>query len=193
MGKLNHFGISLVQVMLLYIYIPSYEGSTAVSTIVDINEIILGKQHKTPKALEHGNHLYCYNCNTMDHGDECTNNHTFRKFEYKCHGENKICITQKYSYTTSTENSTSAVNLWLLKRNCTKKCEPGCIVIGERTKLYACTQCCTSNLCNVGKGSALSEHTIEPFAHICALILYVLVAHVWNPGDIQIGNGWPNL
>ncbi|KAI5719383.1 hypothetical protein M8J76_009433 [Diaphorina citri] len=182
------FGFNVFQVLVLYV-LPSH-CSTAVSTMTDINEIILNKQHKTPKALEHGNHLYCYNCNTMDHGTDCTNNQTFRKFEYKCHGENKICMTQRYSYTTSTENSTSAVNLWLLKRNCTKKCEPGCIVIGERTKLYACTQCCTTNFCNIGKGAALSDHNIGPLAQLSALILYTVVTRVMNPSDIWVGWSW---
>lgn len=183
MQILNTLNLSLVQITVFYI--PLYHGSTAVSTLTDINEIVLNKQHKTPKALDHGNHLHCYNCNTMEHGDSCINhnNQSFRRFEYKCTGEFKICVTQWYSYTTSTENSTSAVNLWLLKRNCAKKCEPGCIVMGERTKIYACTQCCATNFCNVGKGGALSDHNIGPLHQLYVLLLYAVVS-LLSPSDI---------
>ena len=56
---------------------------------------------------------------------------------------------KRYSYSTSTENSTYTIKrLWSLQRDCTNKCESGCIVIGERTKLYACTVCCGKSLCN---------------------------------------------
>lgn len=61
--------------------------------------------------------------------------------------------TKRFSYTTSTENTTSEPRLFSLERNCTSKCEPGCIIIGERTKLYACTECCEANLCNTGNGA----------------------------------------
>lgn len=54
---------------------------------------------------------------------------------------------------TSTEDVTGKPKLWLLQRNCTKSCEPGCIVVGERTKLYSCTTCCETSLCNSGSGS----------------------------------------
>ncbi|KAF9800468.1 hypothetical protein SFRURICE_013020 [Spodoptera frugiperda] len=60
---------------------------------------------------------------------------------------------KRFSFTTSTENSTTLPKMWALERNCTKHCEPGCIVIGERTKLYACTSCCTTSLCNYGSGA----------------------------------------
>lgn len=54
---------------------------------------------------------------------------------------------------TSTEDVTGKPKLWLLQRNCSKSCEPGCIVIGERTKLYSCTTCCETSYCNSGSGS----------------------------------------
>lgn len=56
----------------------------------------------------------------------------------------------------STEDITGKPKLWLLQRNCTKTCEPGCIVIGERTKLHSCTTCCENSFCNVGNGSRRS-------------------------------------
>lgn len=39
-------------------------------------------------------------------------------------------------------------------RECAETCEPGCIVIGERTKLHSCIMCCDEvNYCNFGSGS----------------------------------------
>jgi hypothetical protein len=57
-------------------------------------------------------------------------------------------------YTTSVGQVVTVPKMWSLERNCTHKCEAGCIVIGERTKLYACTKCCDSPLCNMGKAAA---------------------------------------
>lgn len=61
---------------------------------------------------------------------------------------------KRYSYTTSNENSTSVQRMWSIERNCTNKCEPGCITIGERTKLYACTSCCDTSFCNTDRGGS---------------------------------------
>lgn len=41
-----------------------------------------------------------------------------------------------------------------MERKCTSNCESGCIIIGERTKLFACTSCCNTSYCNSGKGDA---------------------------------------
>lgn len=55
---------------------------------------------------------------------------------------------------TSTEEVTGKPRLWLLQRNCSELCEPGCIVIGERTKLHSCITCCDEqNFCNAGSGA----------------------------------------
>ena len=48
-----------------------------------------------------------------------------------------------------TENFTLSQRLWSLERKCShQKCEPGCLVIGERTKLHSCISCCNESLCN---------------------------------------------
>ena len=39
---------------------------------------------------------------------------------------------KRYSYT---ENATSPLALWYIERNCSAKCEPGCLILGERTKV----------------------------------------------------------
>lgn len=115
---------------------------------------------KTPQAAEKANDLSCYVCDSMDVGDRCidvTMNGT--SFIHKCHDDRRTCMVKRYSYSTTTENSTYPTKrLWSLQRNCTNKCEPGCIVIGERTKLYACTVCCENSLCNTMKDGALHSH-----------------------------------
>lgn len=84
--------------------------------------------------------------------------------------------TKSFSYTTSTENTTSAPRLFSLERNCTSKCEPGCIIIGERTKLYACTECCESNLCNTGNG-ATAFHFHPSWSELLPCLLVPLLLH----------------
>lgn len=125
------------------------------------SQIITEIVHKTQAAAEKINDLWCYECQTMEDGNACSDiqpNHTnFDKFKKKCHSDDFYCTVKSFSYTTSNENSTSIQRLWLLERNCTKKCESSCIIIGERTKLYACTSCCGDSYCNTGKadGSCL--------------------------------------
>lgn len=132
-----------------------------------------GHIHRTAAAIERVNKLWCYSCDTMDHGKACVdvalrNKTTLMK---KCKGEEFFCMVssldqltllynphlwqvKRFSYTTSTENSTSSPKMWSLDRRCTANCEPGCIIIGERTKLYACTSCCEESFCNTGRGAA---------------------------------------
>lgn len=116
--------------------------------------------HRTQAANEKINNLACYSCDTMKDGNACADmsadNKTSKSFiqTTKCEADELICMVRRFSYTTSTENSTSEQKLWSLKRTCTDRCEAGCIVIGERTKLYACTSCCEKSLCNTGRGYA---------------------------------------
>jgi hypothetical protein len=75
-----------------------------------------------------------------------------------------LCFqVKRYSYSTATENSTYPVKrLWSLQRNCTNKCESGCIVIGERTKLHVCTACCEKFICNtMNDGAPRHRHSIS--------------------------------
>lgn len=76
---------------------------------------------------------------------------------------------------TSTEDVTGKPKLWLLQRNCTKSCEPGCIVVGERTKLYSCTTCCETSLCNYGSGS---EHCLLNKINFMILLLINLFIYL---------------
>ncbi|XP_046750724.1 uncharacterized protein LOC124413924 [Diprion similis] len=137
--------------------------------------------HRTHAASERPNDLWCYQCDTMDDGEKCVDlvgNHS--SLMQKCKDDKRICTVKRVSYTTSTENSTSIPMMWSLERNCTNKCEAGCIVIGERTKLYACTACCEKSLCNTGKGRAsdLSTNRIGLFP---ALVVQGLLTAIMYP------------
>ncbi|XP_058066617.1 uncharacterized protein LOC131216208 [Anopheles bellator] len=131
--------------------------------------------HKTSAATEKINDLWCYSCNATDDGESCIelasgNNASYVK---KCNPDEFICMVKQFSYTTSTENSTSTPKLWSLERRCINTCEAGCIIIGERTKLYACTSCCEKSLCNTGR--AHSTNLIAHFRRTAALGLTILV------------------
>lgn len=87
---------------------------------------------------------------------------------------------KRFSYTTSTEDSTSSPQTWSMERKCTSKCDPGCIVIGERTKLSACTTCCEQSFCNVGTGAA-NELTINWIDLFLALVLQITLTIIIHP------------
>lgn len=108
----------------------------------------------------------------MVNGEECVDlNGNHSSLIKKCKSDEFICMVKRFSYTTSTENTTQPQKMWSLERKCTNVCEAGCIVIGERTKLYACTSCCeTNSLCNIGKGSA-SNLNIQKFKYTLPLII----------------------
>ncbi|KAF6208172.1 hypothetical protein GE061_016623 [Apolygus lucorum] len=131
------------------------------------------KKHITEPAKVPKNNLSCYVCDTTVDGERCSNLNFGNKTTLlkKCQQEDRICMVKRFSYTTSTENSTSILRMWSLQRSCTSKCEPGCIVIGERTKLYACTACCNVTQCNTGKGAAASS-----FPSALASLLMPLIA-----------------
>lgn len=97
----------------------------------------------------------------MNEGDDCVNANRTRQLNLsrKCSSKEMFCVVKRFSYTMSDKSSTSEKRLWSLQRDCTDKCENGCIVIGERTKLYACSSCCNTNWCNTSsKGNHLQKH-----------------------------------
>ncbi|XP_014476233.1 PREDICTED: uncharacterized protein LOC106745283 [Dinoponera quadriceps] len=142
---------------------------------------LMSKEHRTHAASERANDLWCYQCDTMEDGDKCSNlTSNTTSFQHKCLDDKRICMVKRFSYTTSTENSTSMPQTWSLERNCTNKCDPGCIVIGERTKLYACTACCETHLCNTGTGTA-NDLTIKEIDLLLALTLQVVLTVIMYP------------
>lgn len=135
--------------------------------------------HKTQAAAERPSDMWCYTCHSMEYGDQCVENITanFSSFLKKCKDDEFTCMVQKFSYTTSTENATSSPKMWSLERKCVANCEAGCIVIGERTKLYACTSCCTKPYCNIDKGGAAKLST-NPKNAVETLLITIFVLTV---------------
>lgn len=131
--------------------------------------------HKTQAAAERPNDMWCYACHSMENGAMCVENITtnYSSFMKKCKDDEFICMVQKFSYTTSTENATSKPQMWSLERKCASNCEAGCIVIGERTKLYACTSCCKTPYCNTDRGAA--KHSMTPTNPIETLLISIFV------------------
>ncbi|BES88241.1 Hypothetical protein NTJ_01046 [Nesidiocoris tenuis] len=130
---------------------------------------------KTRGAKIPKNNLQCYVCDSTVDGERCSNLNIGNKslLMKKCEQDERTCMVKRFSYTTSTENSTSILRMWSLQRSCTAKCEHGCIVIGERTKLYACTACCNKTGCNTGKGAASMTSSSNPLLTIGLLAVSV--------------------
>lgn len=132
----------------------------------------------TAKAKEKPNDLWCYNCDTMEQGATCGNlstNHS--SLIKKCQEEELMCMVQRFSYTYSTENMTSGLKMWSLQRKCAKSCEPSCIVIGERVKLFACTSCCNASLCNTGNDGT-SLHPMSFVQNVAKIFTFLVVSRL---------------
>ncbi|CAK9814716.1 hypothetical protein ANTQUA_LOCUS8186 [Anthophora quadrimaculata] len=152
-----------------------------VASVTITNGELLSKKHRTHAASESANDLWCYQCHTMEDGDRCSNlTGNYTVFHNKCTGDKRICMVKRFSYTTSTEDSTSSPQIWSMERNCTSKCEPGCIVIGERTKLSACTTCCKESFCNIGTGAA-NDFMMKRTDLFLALIMQITLTVIMYP------------
>lgn len=120
--------------------------------------------HKTKEAQDTKPELFCFACDMMvDAAENCVNINKTRQLNLtkKCETDQSFCVVKRFSYTMSDKNSTSDKKLWSLQRDCTDRCESGCIIIGERVKLYACSSCCHSNYCNTSSGSAGDYKTMS--------------------------------
>lgn len=135
--------------------------------------------HKTKEAKETKSDLYCFSCDFMSDSDNCVNINRTRSLNLtkKCDMDQSYCVVKRFSYTMSDKNSTSDKKLWSLQRDCTEKCENGCIVIGERVKLYACSSCCHNNLCNI---SSRSSRNHQLAFELSSLLLVCAILLSWN-------------
>ncbi|XP_065156604.1 uncharacterized protein [Atheta coriaria] len=124
-------------------------------------------EHRTKAAAEKHPDLYCYKCDNIDGDDACLNVNNVTTYKEKCEKEHRICQVRTITMS-SQENKTAPAKLWLVKRACTKVCEPVCVTIGERTKLRACNTCCETDLCN--RGNSASRHVV----HMALLLLVFL-------------------
>ncbi|XP_014209932.1 uncharacterized protein LOC106640413 [Copidosoma floridanum] len=162
-------------------HLPFLIVLVAIAVSVSGNGQLTSKEHRTHAASERKNDLWCYRCDTIDEGDTCVSlagndSHLMQK----CKDDKRLCMVKRFSYTTSTENSTSEPMMWGMERNCTNKCEPGCIVIGERTKLYSCTSCCDWSLCNTGSGQGQDIFAKE-LEFFLALAIQILLTFTLYP------------
>ncbi|XP_018318547.1 uncharacterized protein LOC108732319 isoform X2 [Agrilus planipennis] len=126
------------------------------------NQHVSSFVHKTQAASEKLSDLWCYRCDSMVDGERCLDLQDNSSFLHtKCHHDHRICRIKKISVSTNTKDTTGEPKLWWLQRNCSKTCEAGCIVLGERTKLHACTTCCEFSFCNYGKSHGVSITTFS--------------------------------
>ncbi|KAF5303503.1 hypothetical protein FQR65_LT08202 [Abscondita terminalis] len=113
---------------------------------------ITDSEHRTKAATEKLPALVCYRCSTMN-DEKCLDLHeNSTSLHANCTDDSRICQVKRISLTTITKTGdmTGKPKLWLLERDCSGTCDPGCIIIGERTKLYSCTTCCEESYCNYG-------------------------------------------
>lgn len=121
--------------------------------------------------------LRCYECDTLTDGEKCNRldaNNTNTTRMSHCLAE-ESCMTKSFQFTV---NGTQK-KMWYMERNCTKHCEPYCITMGERTKIYACTSCCTNDLCNNGNGSPTpTRRNLSPIFWLSVTFSVVLLHRI---------------
>ncbi|XP_032783381.2 uncharacterized protein LOC116921224 [Daphnia magna] len=143
--------------------------SSSFNVYHDQQESLLTRRIRQSSGIPTSNHtLTCHQCRSFEDGDQCihlpTNSSIFNE---PCGSHQTACMVKRFSYT---ENATSPLALWYIERNCSSKCEPGCLILGERTKLYACISCCNHNLCNIGNGA-----NYQRFSHDLAVVQMIVL------------------
>jgi len=73
---------------------------------------------------------------------------------------------------------------WALERNCSKSCNTGCMLIGERVRLRVCSQCCRSGNCNIGSGTSSSIRSTDS-TYSVLLVLSIFLALILNNFDFK--------
>lgn len=104
--------------------------------------------------------LTCWTCSSNSHGSDCYDldhdNVTFTTSASRnCTPEETFCTVKRVWYVVEAgeEKMDFGVN-----RTCAAVCNPSCMVIGDRTKIYSCTSCCSESYCNTGS-SASPRHS----------------------------------
>ncbi|OXA58524.1 hypothetical protein Fcan01_06946 [Folsomia candida] len=61
----------------------------------------------------------------------------FQGFPQQCLNESYVCSVRKFAFSLSNGTGHAPMKTFAIKRNCTlqSKCEPGCVVMGERTRM----------------------------------------------------------
>ncbi|XP_076368280.1 uncharacterized protein LOC143255845 [Tachypleus tridentatus] len=109
----------------------------------------------------------CYFCSTIFDGESCLTlpTNVSRSLQRVCGPDEMFCTVLRIDYGPTGEDA----SFWSIERNCTNHCQEGCVVLGEKTKLYHCRSCCHGNLCNSG------DHA-PPIALPSHYLIYVLFA-----------------
>lgn len=67
----------------------------------------MSTEHRTQAASERVNNLWCYQCETMEDGERCSNlTGNYSAFEYKCTGDKRTCMVM-------TNDNTDSNACWL--------------------------------------------------------------------------------
>lgn len=76
-------------------------------------------------------------------------------------------------------NDNLIARFWAMERNCSRSCNTGCMLIGERVRLRVCSQCCRTPNCNIGSGASsyYYHHTKTVLILIAISLLLTLRAH----------------
>lgn len=103
--------------------------------------------------------LTCYTCNTVTEPDcQTLPVNASNVFEKMCKPNEIFCMVTRVQYTLESEDMQR--KFWSIERNCASECDSGCTIVGERTKLRFCRQCCRGRLCNNGNGAA--SNSLKP-------------------------------
>ncbi|CAL8126704.1 unnamed protein product [Orchesella dallaii] len=80
--------------------------------------------------------LSCHVCHSETNDDCFRFNESSVGFPASCGGDFTMCMVKKFAFTSTDGNGTTTpMKTFSIKRNCSSKCEDGCVVMGERTRL----------------------------------------------------------
>ncbi|XP_045616176.1 uncharacterized protein [Procambarus clarkii] len=115
--------------------------------------------------------LTCWTCSSNSHGSDCyvlnqENITLTTSVSRNCTPEETFCTVKRVWYVVEAgaEEMDFGVN-----RTCAAVCNPSCMVIGDRTKIYSCTSCCSESYCNTGS-SASPRHSSSTQLLLAALL-----------------------
>ncbi|XP_068209424.1 uncharacterized protein [Palaemon carinicauda] len=137
------------------------------------------------------NSLVCWSCSSTSHGNPCTNidPQNSSAVEAKvCDPDEKFCSVKRIWYVVETKEAV----MFSVNRNCSSECTPSCMVIGDRTKIHACTSCCTESHCNTDNSSSsrqTSNFLLLMSAFVVAIVPVLSISVLSAATDIQDCSG----
>ncbi|RXG73694.1 hypothetical protein Avbf_06790, partial [Armadillidium vulgare] len=112
------------------------------------SEIVYAPALSSPSTgtVEEETPLSCWACNTTDENDGCfnlTEEYLSEERMQKCMPHQKYCKVERVWYIISVNKPAHNFSIY---RNCTEKCEPYCLIMGDRTKDQNNTASYNSNM-----------------------------------------------